>query len=270
MKKRIKKNKQKKGFTLIELLAVILILGIIALIAIPQVTNVIENAHKGSAEVSAKHYLDAVNNKIALNKLDDNPNNDYENTEISVGDIPVDISGEIPESGTLTISNGVVIEAQLVVNGYNVEYNQTTKKCIATKPGQANNATTYVYYSELGPSAMEDEDLTSDYKEQRPADSVVYLKYPVKEGNKAGKPELCYYNNGEFCINDQDSFATTKAAIIAKFGQSVCTTATSTNIECTTDTVRVQAEERDYNYVRMDDESTGLFCSIGVYPECDQ
>ena len=34
----------KKGFTLIELLAVILILGIIALIAIPTVTNMIEEA----------------------------------------------------------------------------------------------------------------------------------------------------------------------------------------------------------------------------------
>ena len=266
----MKKKKQirKKGFTLIELLAVILILGIIALIAIPQVTNVIENAHKGSAEVSAKHYLDAVNNKIALNKLDDNPNNDYSDGTVAVGEIAVDISGEIPESGTLTISNGMVTEAHLVVNGYNVAYDQTTKKCVATKG--AADSTRYVYYSELGPSAMEDEDLNSDYKDQRPADSMVYLKYSVKEGNKAGKPELCYYNNGEFCINDQDSFATTKAAIIAKFGQSVCTTATSTIIECTTDTVHVQAEERGYNYVRMDDESTGLFCSIGVYPECDQ
>lgn len=43
----------KKGFTLIELLAVILILGIIALIAIPTVTNMIEEAKRGALRSSA-------------------------------------------------------------------------------------------------------------------------------------------------------------------------------------------------------------------------
>ena len=39
---------RKKGFTLIELLAVILILGIIALIAIPTVNNILKEARRGA------------------------------------------------------------------------------------------------------------------------------------------------------------------------------------------------------------------------------
>ena len=42
----------KKGFTLIELLAVILILGIIALIAIPTVNNIIGEAKESNGNHS--------------------------------------------------------------------------------------------------------------------------------------------------------------------------------------------------------------------------
>ena len=44
----------KKGFTLIELLAVIIIIAIIGLIAIPSVSNIIESSRKNS-------YIDIVN-----------------------------------------------------------------------------------------------------------------------------------------------------------------------------------------------------------------
>lgn len=50
----------KKGFTLIELLAVIVILGVIMVIAIPSVTGYITNSRKDSMISSAKAYVDAV------------------------------------------------------------------------------------------------------------------------------------------------------------------------------------------------------------------
>jgi len=50
----------KKGFTLIELLAVILILAIITLIAIPVVNKIVKEARKGAAETSTINYVDAV------------------------------------------------------------------------------------------------------------------------------------------------------------------------------------------------------------------
>jgi len=49
----------KKGFTLVELLAVIVVLGVIALIAVPQILNVVEDSRKGAFKDSASGLLEA-------------------------------------------------------------------------------------------------------------------------------------------------------------------------------------------------------------------
>ena len=46
--------KKRNGFTLVELLAVIVILAIILVIAVPSIMNTIDDAKKGSFESSAK------------------------------------------------------------------------------------------------------------------------------------------------------------------------------------------------------------------------
>ena len=55
--------KNKKGFTLIELLAVIIILGVLMIIAIPSVTTYIQNSRKSAFVDTASAYVDAVRNK---------------------------------------------------------------------------------------------------------------------------------------------------------------------------------------------------------------
>ena len=56
--------KKKNGFTLIELLAVIIILGVIMLIAIPSVTQQITNSRKNSYIDTAAAYVSAVVTKV--------------------------------------------------------------------------------------------------------------------------------------------------------------------------------------------------------------
>lgn len=52
-------NKNNKGFTLIELLAVIVILGVLMIIAVPMVSQYIDSAKKGAFVSTAKAYVSA-------------------------------------------------------------------------------------------------------------------------------------------------------------------------------------------------------------------
>lgn len=61
------KKLNKKGFTLIELLAVIVILGVIMVIAVPAVTKYINQSRKDSYISTAKSFADAVSTAAATN-----------------------------------------------------------------------------------------------------------------------------------------------------------------------------------------------------------
>ena len=59
------------GFTLVELLAIITILAIISLIAVSIVVNIIEDAKEESLKKSIRFYIDAVDNNISKQQIND-------------------------------------------------------------------------------------------------------------------------------------------------------------------------------------------------------
>ena len=63
-------SKKKKGFTLIELLAVIIILGILMIIAIPSVTKYISDSRKNAYIDTAKQLIGAARNLVNSGKLE--------------------------------------------------------------------------------------------------------------------------------------------------------------------------------------------------------
>lgn len=118
----------KKAFTLIELLAVIVILAIIALIATPIVLNVIESSKEQSSLLSANNYLDAVDYAVmhkVMNgqAVDNGVYNILEDGSLcskttctDAEKITVEVSGEHPTSGTITVNGSTVTGVLLIMN----------------------------------------------------------------------------------------------------------------------------------------------------------
>ena len=102
----------KKGFTLIELLAVILILGIIALIAIPTVNNILKESRLGAFEASARNIVKAAEEKCLTEHMKGNTVKEFVFTNSKVSP-SLDVKGDLPKSGIITLNENCEATATL-------------------------------------------------------------------------------------------------------------------------------------------------------------
>jgi len=99
VKKRYLSNKfKKKGFTLIELLAIILILAILVLIAIPFITKIVEEASKEAFRQTTKGIATAIEKQCDLQVISDEQITDayaVENYKVIAGN-SIKVKGRLP------------------------------------------------------------------------------------------------------------------------------------------------------------------------------
>ena len=117
----------KKGFTLIELLAVILILGIIALIAIPTVNNILKEARRGAFSSTLTNIEKAIENECTLSQIKNKDINYTYTITDGIISPSVEIKGDLPD-GTIYVDGECKVNYTLYNNNFTgIKNNEESK-----------------------------------------------------------------------------------------------------------------------------------------------
>lgn len=209
-----------KGFTLIELLAVIIIIGVIAVITIPKIADSLETAKKNVAQTSAYGYKKTINelilnkelekNKIKLQgeyNINDDGNIYNENTEYTI-----DNKGKKPKNGVLIYDQNELVSGCLTIDKYRVTFENG--EVISTEKGTCEYDKILTRIEKLPQQtddyivAVEDADINESgiysvselnnlitYEGELPTNGWVSLVYDEINGNWVWKYSIKYREN---------------------------------------------------------------------------
>ena len=116
-----KSVKNNKGFTLIELLAVIVIMGVLMMVAIPQVTKYINNSRKDAYVDTAKAYINGARYMLLNDEFQDCSLSESGTNTILLSNVSIESGGDKSGYGRDILKNNSWIE---------VKYDSSTKKYV--------------------------------------------------------------------------------------------------------------------------------------------
>lgn len=127
-----------KGFTLVELLAVIIVLGLIAVITVPKINDQVEQSRKNIAKNSAINYQKAVEEYTLheqMNKNNIDLNGTYNINEKGIlynkdNKYQIEISGEKPKNGNLVYVNNELTSGCITMSKYAITFENGEVKTV--------------------------------------------------------------------------------------------------------------------------------------------
>ena len=181
----MKKNLKSAGFTLIELLAVITIMGILMMVAIPSVSRTIENSRRDAFADVAKQYINTVRNAVLADELTCGTGANAQ----SVGATPdglyyyrIDTTAQATKD--LMESGGKSSWSNAEIQGYVAWYKKTTQ---ATASANGKTQTTYAtLLVDAGQHGLDRFTLETDISRSKVTTAATKTKYDSTKRDSKG------------------------------------------------------------------------------------